>query len=509
MAIESDSLFQRLFGIFFSSSDPEMEKKRQLKAIAKELSKSKYKWYRPSSEEALPGMGKFFYELYKVIGAAQVILSNANSSLVLKNILIETSLTQKQLELKDRLSEESIKERAKSASPKELAQQIKDEVSAFLAEFDAEKIRKLDSLYSQLELMVNFVSFDYFFLLKKFDSSIPERTFSYNPKYETIRGEYVLEDLKDFAMVAYALPLDADWPKIFSVIKTYREVDPVAIGQWNKLLNLLAEVRRTGILEQIIRHLGKDPSYTVTFEPIFDKIVDSYLIKMKTQTEIIVQQIQQENRTNKASELLRQIFGTESIVRLKNYAERANAPFEKKMLGGFLYVEELNYMKAFLIDYFKRDIRALTDLFLVRGKWAIATMSASYSGSFHELLELSDKITAFDDSLAEDTDVGAKLRNMLNRADRDKEMIKQLRTQLKDINDKALKYLTDGTQHLIVIARNLKSILDDYEKSSHGLITNWKELELNADRPIKEWVVEVYKQIYAFVMLMQLYLKQE
>jgi hypothetical protein len=44
--------------------------------------------------------------------------------------------------------------------------------------------------------MVNFVNFDYYFLLKKFDSGIPERTFSYVPKFETIRGEYVLEDLK-------------------------------------------------------------------------------------------------------------------------------------------------------------------------------------------------------------------------------------------------------------------------------------------------------------------------
>ncbi len=509
MALEIDSIFQRVFGMFFSSSDPEVEKKRQLKLIAKELTKSKYKWYRPSSEEALPGMGKFFYEIYKVIGSAQVILANANSSLVLKNLLVELSLSNRQIELKERLSEEAIKERAKTVSIKELTIQVKDEVAAFMSEFDTEKVKSIDLLYSQLEMMVNFVTFDFFFLLKKFDSNIPERTFSYNPKYETIRGEYVIEDLKDFAAVAYALPLEADWPKIFSFVKAYREVEPVAIGQWNKLMNALAEIRRTGILERIIRHLGADPTYIVTYEQISARIVDNYLMKMKTQTEMFVQQIQQENRTSKASELLKQIFGTDSIVRLKNYAERANPPFEKKMLGGYLYVEELNYMKAFLIDYFKRDIRALTDLFLVRGKWAIPAMSTGYSGSFHALLEISDAITEFDDALAEDGELGSKLRTMLTRADRDKEVVKQLRTQLKDVNDRALRYLTDGTQHLIIIARSLKSILEDFEKAPHGLISNWKELELNADRPIKEWVVDVYKQIFSFVSLMQLYLKGE
>lgn len=506
---ETENIFQRLIGIFFSSTDPEVEKRRQLKNIAKELNKLKYKWYRPSSEEALPGLGKFFFEVYKVVGSAQLILLNANSSVVLRNLLIEMSLSDRQLELKERLTEDVIKERAKQTSPKELAQQVKDEVAAFMSEFDPEKVRKIDHLYSQLEMLTTFVSFDYFFLLKKFDSSLPERNFSYSPKFETIRGEYVLEDLKDFALVAYTLPVDADWPKIFAIVKAYREVEPVSIGQWNKLLAVLTDIKRSAVLEMIVRHLSKDPSYRVKPEPVSERIVDTYLMKMKTQTEMVVQSIQQETRTTKAGELLRQIFGTESIVRLKNYAERANPAFEKKMLGGFLYVEELNYMKAFLIDYFKRDIRALTDLFLVRGKWTVPAMSTAFSGSFHELLELSDSITAFDESLAEDGELGAKLHSMLARSERDKEVVKQLRTQLKDVNDTALKYLSAGTQHLVTIGRSLKNIVEDHAKSPHELLNNWKELEINADRPIREWVIEVYKQIYAFVQLMQLYLKQE
>lgn len=509
MPADADNFIQRLLNLFISATDPAAIKKRQLKAIAKDLSKSRYRWYKPGTEEALPGMGKFFYDVYKVVGNAQLMMANANASTVLKNITVEAGFSENQNTLRSKLTEETIKERSKTVSPKDLSAQVKNELAAFVSEFDSEKVKKIDNLYSQIELFANFVSFDYYFLLKKFDSGCPERTFSYNPKYETIRGEYVLEDLKDFAVVAYALPLDADWPRIFAILKSYREVEPVALGPWNKLLNAIGELKKSGYIEQVIRHLSEDPSYQTKVEPVSDKVVDSYLTKLKTSTEIVVQQIQQENRNSKASELLKQIFGTDSIVRLKNYAERANAQYEKKMLSGFLYVEELNYLKAFLIDYFKRDIRSLTDLFLVRGKWTLASLSANYSSSFHALLELSDEITAFDDSLAEDDELGIKLRNMLSRSERDKEVVKQLRTQLKDINDKALGFLTQGSQHLVVIARNLKGILEDYEKPGHELITNWKELDMYADRPIKEWVVDVYKQIYAFVMLMQLYLKEE
>ena len=165
MAGDSGNILERLLSVFFSSHDPEAEKRRQLKAIAKELSKSRYKCYRPGPEEALPGIGKFFYEIYKVIGAAQVILTNANSSVVLKNILVELSLSNNQVKLKERLTEDAIKERGKTTPPKELSAQVKNELAAFMAEFDLETIKGIDTLYSQLEVMVNFVSFVYYFLL--------------------------------------------------------------------------------------------------------------------------------------------------------------------------------------------------------------------------------------------------------------------------------------------------------------------------------------------------------
>ena len=41
-----ENFFQRLISMFLGNSDPEAEKKRLLKATAKELSRSKYKFYK-------------------------------------------------------------------------------------------------------------------------------------------------------------------------------------------------------------------------------------------------------------------------------------------------------------------------------------------------------------------------------------------------------------------------------------------------------------------------------
>ena len=94
MAAEQESggggFFQRLISLFTGGDDPEREKKRMLKDIAKELKKQKYKFYKPKSKEVLPGLGKWFFSYYRLLGPARVLLENAESSGALKTILIES-----------------------------------------------------------------------------------------------------------------------------------------------------------------------------------------------------------------------------------------------------------------------------------------------------------------------------------------------------------------------------------------------------------------------------------
>ncbi len=82
---------ERLLSLLLGTNDPEKEKKRLLKNIAKELKRNKYKFYNPKGRLALPAMAKFFHEIFKVVGPAQVLLQNAASSGALRTLLIESS----------------------------------------------------------------------------------------------------------------------------------------------------------------------------------------------------------------------------------------------------------------------------------------------------------------------------------------------------------------------------------------------------------------------------------
>jgi hypothetical protein len=501
------AIIERVLSIFSGSGDPEAEKRKLLKQIAKDLSKSRYHFYKPRGEEAQPALAKFFYELYKIVAPAQVFLQNAATSSQLRAIVIDSFLDRDLLELQDRLSEESIKERSKTTPTKDLARQLKDELVSFFAGFDGSRVRSTDSCYNAVLAFVQFVNFDFFFLLKKFDSNLSERNFTYHPKFEAIRTEYVGDDLKDFLEVLLAMDLEQDWKPVFAALKLFKGVEVVSLDQWGKLISQLRELTRSNILELMVRHIDKNPAWQPAVRRPDERIVEPFLQKLKTQTEVSIQKIMQEKRNAKIDELATAVFGTPAVARMKNYTDKANIVFAKKMLGGYTQVQGLNYLKAFLLDYFKKDIRELVDLFLIRGQWSTNLLSQQLSEGFHELMTVSEKLLVFDDSLADDGEVGARLRMLMAKADRDKEQIKHLRILLKGVNDDAQRMINAAAQSLISIGKNLKNVLEDFQRSPHELIINWKEIEFASERPIADRVTDIYKKIYYFVQLMQFYSK--
>ncbi|WP_428770746.1 DUF5312 family protein [Treponema sp. HNW] len=501
-------LFERLLGLFIPS-DAEAQKNRLLKNIYKELGKTKVKFYKYNSGEALPQLAKFFFDIYKVVGPAQPVFKNTPNPNTFKHMVIDYYMTDVQRELAESLEEESILERAKSTPVKDLAAQVKNELAAYLNGFDVEKITKIDMLYTKLSQLIAFCTFDYYFLLRKFDSGMQEQNFSYTPKFEMIRAEYILEDLKDFTTVAWALPLEDDWSEVFKVLKEYRNVQPIAMNTWNKLTNVLRKYRDKAVLEMTIQLISKDPAYQTVITAAQEHIIDDQLDKMRKTVDNTLQKVQSDRKNSQIDELVHSIFGSGSIMKLKNYSDEGNKGFEKRNLSGFTLCAPMDYLKSFLLDYVKRNVREFADLVLVRGQWVSSVLASPMSDAYHELMNISNKITEFDSSLDPEKEMGQKIKGYLVRAERDPEAKNILKSLTKDINEKAYNMLSAATRDLIVIGKNTKNLLEDIERKEPEMIINWAELTHFAENPIKEQGVDIYKKIYLFVNLMKCFLSNE
>ena len=225
-----------------------------------------------------------------------------------------------------------------------------------------------------------------------------------------------------------------------------------------------------------------------------ERIVEPYMSKIKAEAETTAQKVASGRRNQKIEELARAVFGTGAVTRLSNYSDKANPEFAQKLLGGFMHVAALNYLRAFLTDYLPTSIRELVDLLLIKGKWTNKETSQQMSEAFHQLLKQAETIALFDADLAEDGETGRRLKTIALRAERDRKALVQLRMTLRQVNDEAHTLIGDSVQHLVGIARVLKIAHDDVVRPNPSLLINWKDLKPSMDRDIRALIAAVYKK---------------
>jgi hypothetical protein len=502
----ANAFLEKVFSLFGSRKDPESAKKRQLKQLVKELAGNKYaRFYRAKSEEAEGSLGKFFFDIYRIIAPAQVLMQNAVKSAQLKQAAAEAFLDKNLQQIKERLDPKTIEEGAKKTPFKELVKQLEGDLAALSAAFDSSRIEAVDRCYNLILALAKFISYDFFFLLKKFDPNITERNFSYQPKFAAVRGEYLSDDLKDFLEISFAVDPDQDWKNALRVLKLYKNgVDVVALDQWNRILITLRDVRRSNIMELMIRHIDKNPQWAS--QPVLpdEHIAAAYIEGKRTETKNIVNQIVNAKKNAQADVLIKMIFGSLEIERTKYYTPKGSELYIKKNFDGFLFAAGLNYLKAFLLDHFKKDIRELCDLLLIRGQWTNVILSQQMSDYFHQIMGFSDELIAFDETFSDAGENGSRLKASVIKADRDKSQARYVTLILKNANETARTLINTAAQALIGLGKNLKNLLDDYQKPVRELILNWKELEGASETPLPQRIADTYKKIYYFIQLMQI-----
>jgi hypothetical protein len=491
---------------FFSSPDPEKERRRELKAVARTLRKINNRLFNPKSEQVLPGLGKVFFEFYRTLGPAQAMLAHAKSSAVLKSILIENGLSKEQAAFKERLGEQAIRSRLEQGMGQSTVEEIKNDLKAFAASFDAARTRQVNDQYKSMAILLALVHFDYYMLLRKFDPSLREGDYAGSPRFEAISAQYVEDELKDFLEILPAFDPMEDWGALWQTLKSYRGAEPVAPDAWRKLLGVIRRLKRTGELEMVAQLIAGNPFLRPAARTYRDNIVEEYLSKLRTETEATLLKVAKEKRAKGIETLTRQVFGDGLVSRLANYTDEANKQFAKKMSAGYAFVAPLNYLHAFLLDFVQKELSITFDTLLVRGKWSDPAMSQMISDSYHELQTIAGGLEQFDSELAADSELGRKLTSIAGRADKDRQHAYMARRLMNKVNEQARDLLMRSCQHCITIGKMLKNVVEDVSRGKPQLVLNFAELASRGPRNLRGELVAQYKKLYYFVQLLKLYI---
>lgn len=503
MAKESKGGFlSNLFASLFNSGDADADKRRQLKAIAKRLSKSKFKnFYKFSGNEILPGLGKQFYDIYKAIYPVQVMFNAIQNQNMLKHKVITYSLPENIQELADSLTEDNIYALSKQIPIENLSSQATERLSAFSDFFTLEKITEIDNLYKQLSTLKTIATYDYYFFLKKFDKSIQEGNFSTQPRFEKVNAEYLADDLKEFVETVWEFSLEADWTNLFKFLKDFKGSEPISMGLWRRIAARIQAIRSSEAFEMVIRLASSNPAYLPNIQSTSTSIVEPYLDNIKNEVEKTINKLVESAKSAKTNDFAKQLFGDVEINQIKNYTDALKPNFERKGLRYYENYQALNYLKTFLIEVIKKDLREYYDLVIVRGMWTTQSLNSQFSDGYNTLLSVSDKITTFDNELAEDGAIGVKIKTLLPKTERDSSSKNIINRLIGDANEAAYTFIMESLRCIVTIGKIIKPLVEDCTKNKPELVSNWKELQSYTDEPIKEMSINLYKKIYLFTSL--------
>ena len=271
---KKENFFQALIASIFKSSSPDAEKKRRLKAIAKNIAKSKYhNFYKHSSGEMLAPFGKLIFEIYKATSPAQIVFKNAQNPAIFNRQIINYILSERQLELLDSFDETKVLEAIKHTPVSQVKNDIENKLQEFSHDFDEAKTAKAEAIYKTFTIFKDFCCFDYYMIIKKFDSTYREYSFDLAPTIEKVSAEYILDDIKDFLSVAYSLTDDSiDWGPLFDFFKKTQGKELVPFGSWKKIVAKIRSIQSSRTLDLIVQHASENPEYVTEvayhYEPI-------------------------------------------------------------------------------------------------------------------------------------------------------------------------------------------------------------------------------------------------
>ena len=499
---ENLSFWDRLLS-FFRDESPEGKKRKLLRDIRKNLKKQKFKFINVKTEEALPALARFYYSIYRVIAVPSGLLSGQDKSPALKYLFIDSALSEKQKELINRLHRDNVEKRL--AADITAVDAIKKELAVLIKSISEEQHADISRLYRQYLVFSRFIGFDYYFLLRKFDSGFAEMDFKYKPAFQPISSDYITDDLIDTVSLFPLILRYDSWDEMFDVLKVFKGQDVLSRDEWKKLLKFVLNVYQSEVLQQIIKLVAKDPYYETKTEEYSEDIFDEYFTKLKTSVEMVIQKVALEKKNVKRDALLNQIFGTTAVSRLKNYTEANNGVFKSKMLGGYLYIDIMNYLKAFMLDYVKKDLMRIVNFLVVKAEWKTNNASKELSDTLEEIISVSDSIMQFDQSLAADEDTGAKMATFLKRLTSEPKYKSEIKKLLHEINNKAVSLTQESYRSFAKIAQLLANLLPEFEEPPKlGMIINPAFVKSSYGGDIVGDIKAVYRQLYHFLSLIKL-----
>ena len=491
------SFIDKLLEFFTGKNNEERLKEKQLKNIAHNLSQNS-KFFNTRKMVIQPAFSSLVYTIFR--NSQQIAkyfdLKNHRSSI--KEFLIDSMLDKKAKELKEQLESDKIIDYVKtSQDPAKAIAVVQKRLKQFIAYFDNKKTAEINHTYNQICNLASLICYEWYFFIRKFDSSISESNLTYSPSFAHLEGKYVSEDLIAINDELNGINLNDDFENVYHYLEEVSH-DKGICNCLKKTIDNMKKLKSHGSLTKMICLITEDPYFKPKSFSTNEKILSDYLKKIQNLTKQTLKEVISLLNKDKVNDLVSQIFNTSIISRMKNYSSKMSDFLTNKGVPSTLdYIDPLNYIYAFLVDICQSEIKDRIDVLVIKGEWKTSETSREFVAVLDEINKMIRKVMDFDIRCGEEGVYGKDLRRH-SVVVKDSATKASIRRTVDEINGEALELINETIVLCVEIGKALKALIEDYNLSVPILIVNFKKIKWTFNDDFNTDMGRTGKQCYCY-----------
>ncbi len=491
--------FKRFFGA-------DQRKKRAYRILKRELGSARIDLFRLKQDTISVPIVKIIYEIYRLTQPIRQLLQLEKTGKRFTPSFAENFILRFQLpedaEIHSSFNEEFVRGLAAKHGLKQTIQHMQNLLTHYFKSFDHARVEVINRAYSNFLYFARFAHFDFFPIVREFDESLEEGNFLKKPSFAPAQGPLLRDELYQLHLALNLFTVDESIDHGIEALAEEKGITPISHHALARLKQLLKELQTNQYLPLIIRAIDKRTDPLPVRKPNVVDIFHSFSIKKEKEVSMLLNSMKTKYRDETVSAILSRLFDQDASGRIKNYTELKNDQLKTLGLPSFRHATPLNYCKAFLTDRYKPFIGSTMNELIVGGMFIDKKALTNLSNNYYALNDSISSIDELDDDLDIDGRVGKSIERLIQKAPKDRGMMRLLEKTIVEQNGRAGLIITNIITNSREMAITLRRILDDYRQKSPTIVGNIAKIRAQKNREFIEDLIACYRYLYLFLRLL-------
>jgi len=374
-----------------------------------------------------------------------------------------------------------IEKNRESFTDERIKETVNYEVNEVLRQIPDEKRVLLNKLYSNLIGFERLGEFNYYGMLRKFDTNFAGIQGGL-PSFHSVDEDLVVLILMQLEDLLYSIDIGLDMSQINEILVAYfKKVQFEGEGSWSMddFTRLNKAVRRflnNSWVVKLVAMLKKDPFHTPKIRERKINIVELFRTELfdaiLSRSKALMHQLKLAEMGN----LVKEIFGNEPLLKIENYNEHANEKLSSHGLPLFVFTKHVELLKTYYERIFVDFVRPTLSIVIVDGEFYDRLLQNMLTDFYYKFEEAFVLMREFELLVSSKAETGQKIRSFLLSGDDNVESARILKEKIYFVNGVCQKAIRAIAERMKQGSISLEAIIKDIHAEK-----NKKEFLMNID----------------------------